>query len=87
MALQSPEAARLRWFMLPSEAVAVLKGRPAPPRECAVVNGMPLPCVPAGGAQGLSAGADTLPPAFFCCVAFLILVSLFSFGGASVVGG
>ena len=61
MALQSPEAARLRWFMLPSEAVAVLKGRPAPARECAVVDGLPVPCVPAGGAQGLSAGADTPP--------------------------
>jgi hypothetical protein len=61
MALQSPEAARLRWFMLPSEAVAVLKGRPAPARECAVVDGLLVPCVPAGGAQGLSAGADTPP--------------------------
>ena len=47
MALQSPEAARLRWFMLPSEAVAALKGKPLPSRECAVKDGSVLPCVPA----------------------------------------
>ena len=54
MALQSPEAARLRWFMLPSEAVAMLKGKPVPAREVAVcaVSGLPMPCVPVQGAEG-----------------------------------
>ena len=54
LALQSPEAARLRWFMLPSEAVAMLKGKPVPVREVAVcaVSGLPMPCVPVQGAEG-----------------------------------
>ena len=58
-ALQSPEAARLRWFLLPSEAVAALKGKVLPERECALSSrGMALPCVPLrdGAAPGGSGG-------------------------------